>query len=310
MPHLIFSFCSRSSRDKDIVHKYGELTLVSRKGKKYKLSKLLVKSTFAMYSENIFLQLLESGNIKTRLSQKKTDQMKSILKQYKISKQLDSLKTAERLTIETLQRHNKIIEEKGSDYINSSNESDEEPLGRGIRVRVRSRKQKGHNKEIKAKFPESEDSSKPIESCSNLNNTHVVSATKSLEVESLPKGLSYLLHKRKLAVKESQRTEIPKTHPPNFFSTKSSYNGNKDTVTENEFEREEKQNIDNAISYEKDWKIPDKIISDKELSFEHDDKMEQFTSMNDDIHSKSGKETEYSLEIVKKREYGYTLSVY
>lgn len=287
MPHLILPFCSRSStfKDKDIAHKYGELTLVNRKGKKYKLSKLLIKSTFAMYNENIFLQLLEAGNIETKLSDKKTEEMKSILKHYKSSKKFNSwpVKTVETLTVEKVQLHNKIIEEEGSDFINDSHASDEEePLGRGIRLRDHSGKQIRYIKTINDKYIVSEDSPKPIESCSSLNETDM-STTKSLESETLPKGLSSLLLKRRLGFKESQKKEISNEHPlpDSLLSTKSLHNGfNTDDVTEN---------------------IHNEIITNKQLHFEHDDKIRQATSENEDVHVKTENNNEHTLEIIKKR---------
>lgn len=270
----------------DIVHKYGELTLINRKGKKCKLSKLLVRSTFAKYSESIFLELLESGNIKTTLSEKKTEEMKSILKQYKTSKKIDSrpAKIAQTLTVEKLELHNKIIEEEGSDFLNDSILSDDEPVGRGISSRDHSGKAKRYVKKISDKVATFEDCPKPIESCSNLNKTHDESTTKNLKAEISPKSLSSLLLKRKSAIKESQMNEI-------LLST-INY---KDNITENKFE-EVKLNSDNA------GKIPNEINSDGEF-FKHDDKVRQVTSMNEETHIKVEKQDEPLHEIVKKRKY-------
>lgn len=273
------------------MHKYGELTLVNRKGKKFKLSKLLVKSTFAMYNENLFLQLLEAGNIKTKLSEKKMEEIKTILKHYKSSKKFNSrpVKTVETLTIEKVELHNKIIEEGGSNFMDYSHASDEdEPLGRGIRLRDHPRKQESYTKKINEKFIVSQDSPNPIGSCSSLNESDM-STTKSIS-ETLPEGLSSLLFKRRMAFKESQKKEISNGHPlsDSLFSTKSLHNVfNRDDVTEHKFEK---------VNNDKD-----EITSNKQLHFEHDDKIRQATSENEDVHVRTEKNNEHTLEIVKKR---------
>lgn len=300
MPHS--PLCSRSStfKEKEIGHKYGELTLVNLKGKKYKLSKLLVKSTFAMTNENIFMQLLESGNIKTKLSEKQTEQMKSMLKQYKTSKKFNTkpVKT-EPLTVKTLELHNKIIEKEDTregtkaDFTDLSDASDEEPLGRGIRSKGHSRNQIRNIEEINTRSTELKGCPKPIDSCSDTNKSHVVSPTTT---ETLSKSLRSLLLKRKSIVKEDQKKEIPKQHSlPDTYSISNSLNqGN---VTDNKFEKEER-NIDNPFNYEDGVKNSNKVISDKESGFKHDDEIRP-----------AEKKNEYTLEIVKKRKYKHRLNV-
>lgn len=260
-----------------------------------------------MYSENSFIQLLESGNLKTQLSEKKTQQMKSILKQYKDSKKFDSQPVKRKLlTVKTLELHNKIIEEKGTDFINLSYASDEEPIGRGI-SRDHSKKQKRYFKESHARYTELKDCSKSIESCSDSHKSHVVSTT-TTEAETPSKTLSSLLLRRKMVIKENQKKDILKQHPleGSNVSTISLYNSpNKDNDTENKFEKEEEPNIDNALNYEEDRNISNKVISDKESNFAYDDNVRQVTCINEEIHDIAEKQIEDCFEIVKKREYHY-----
>lgn len=266
-----------------------------------------------MNNEKIFLQELELGNFKTNLTEKKMEEIKSILNRYKTSKKFglgpDRNRTVETLTVETLELHNKKIEEEGSNTLDFDNECDEEPLGRGNSLRDIIRKQRSYTplktrQKIEETNAQLEDRRKFIENVTKLSKAHIVSATKSTEVETPPEQTSSLLLKRKLMLaKQSQKKETPKQEllQDLFLDTKSSLVGSeKDNFLESKNEKEPQHNISHEINDE-EWKVPNKRYSDDVASFKHDDKIGE--PSNAKVHVEVGKENVRSCEIVKKRKY-------
>lgn len=227
-----------------------------------------MKSKFALYNENIFLQKLRAGDIKKELSKSKRQEIRTVVHEYKTSNEirLQSSKTVNSLTVEVLELHNKKMEEQGADF---DNESDEEPLGRGI-VRDHSRKHEATSSKTEETNTQFEEP-KP-----KLNNAESVSTAKSTE-ELLPKRPSSI-YIRKLMIAKYQKRESPKQDTMQNLSldTKSSVDSERYTFTQYKIDKEAKKS--HKINTEDKSNTSDKIFSDKKLSFRQDNKTRQPTS--------------------------------
>lgn len=159
MKTLIPINCFRSTVFNDNIHKYGEVMIKSKNGKLRALSKLLIKRNLAYLDISEFHQKLSSGNLSTKLTNIKTQEIIKEIENYYLKKQnsnknwakavedqtsvfqlsqkLDSL-----LTVSNVEKHNnqmlkKILENKSRDF-ELCKEIDEDSVGCGIKQRSRS----------------------------------------------------------------------------------------------------------------------------------------------------------------------------
>ncbi|XP_052757078.1 putative ATP-dependent RNA helicase TDRD12 isoform X1 [Galleria mellonella] len=142
----------RNSLFDNNIHKYGEITVKKQNGKCKLLSKLLIKSGFALNDPCMFLQELSLGMLRTNLTNIQRDEVikhltqpnknkpskdreKSVKRQTHILQIAKNLESP--LTIQNLQRHNQnldvkyMVKNKIKD-LEKCKDVDEKSLGRGV----------------------------------------------------------------------------------------------------------------------------------------------------------------------------------